>query len=56
MNSNGAAQLVFAAEFASFLVAVTGLAIALRPGVLSRTPWSRSALATGFLAWGATHA
>lgn len=49
MSSAAAAQLAFAAEFATFLVAVAGLATALRPTVLSTTSWARSALASGFL-------
>ena len=49
MSPAAAAQLAFAAEFATFLVAVAGLAAALRSGILSTTPWARSALASGFL-------
>ncbi|QXC60469.1 HAMP domain-containing protein [Aquihabitans sp. G128] len=49
MSPAAAAQLAFGAEFATFLVAVAGVASALRPGLLSDTPWARSALASGFL-------
>ena len=49
MSAASAAQLAFAAEFALFLVAVAGLACAVRPGLLSEVPWARSALASGFL-------
>ncbi len=49
MSPAASAQLAFAAEFATFLVAVAGVASALRPGLLSREPWARSALAAGFL-------
>ncbi len=49
MSSASVAQLAFAAEFALFLVAVAGLACALRPGLLSRSDGARSLLAAGFL-------
>ncbi|MCU1356925.1 MAG: hypothetical protein JWM89_2343 [Acidimicrobiales bacterium] len=49
MSAASAAQLAFAAEFALFLVAVAGVACAVRPGLLSDVQWARSALASGFL-------
>ena len=50
MSASTAAELAFGAEFALFLVAVAGVACAVRPGLLTGTQWARSALASGFLA------
>lgn len=50
MSSASASQLAFAGEFASFLVALTGLAAAFRAGLLATRSFARSALASGFLA------
>ena len=51
--SSAAAQLRFAAEFATFLVAGAGLAVVLlRPRLATAAGWPRAALAGGFVAVG----
>ena len=51
--SSAAAQLRFAAEFATFLVAAAGLAVVLlRPRLVVAAGWPRAALAGGFVAVG----